>query len=87
VKTATITSKGQTTIPKEIREFPNLQPGDRIDFVVENGRVYLAPSNVDVRKLSGILYQPGRKPVSLTEMDEAIAAGACESVGLLSRRG
>jgi antitoxin PrlF len=82
VQTATMTSKGQTTIPREIRDLLNLQPGDRIDFVVENGRVYLAPSNLDVRKLSGILYQADRKPVSLTEMDEAIAAGACESAGI-----
>jgi AbrB family looped-hinge helix DNA binding protein len=82
VKTATITSKGQTTIPREIRELLNLQPGDRIDFIVEDGRVYLAPSNVDVRKLSGILYQPGRKPVSLTEMDQAIAAAVCDSTGV-----
>lgn len=84
MQTAKMTSKGQTTIPREIRELLCLQPGDRIDFVVENGRVYLAPSNVDVRRLSGLLHKEGRKPVSLTEMEEAIVAGACESAGLSS---
>ncbi|WP_390889297.1 AbrB/MazE/SpoVT family DNA-binding domain-containing protein [Leptodesmis sichuanensis] len=35
--TSTITSKGQITIPKAIRDLLNLHPGDRIDFIVENG--------------------------------------------------
>lgn len=73
MSTATITSKGQTTIPKEIREFLNLNPGDRIDFIVEdNGRVYVQPINVDVEELSGILHKPKRKAVSVEQMNEAI---------------
>ncbi|WP_017324250.1 AbrB/MazE/SpoVT family DNA-binding domain-containing protein [Synechococcus sp. PCC 7336] len=79
---ATLTSKGQTTIPKQIRDLLHLQPGDRIDFVVDGDRVYLKPANVDVRQLSGILHRSGRKPVSLDEMDEEIAAGACQSAGV-----
>ncbi|WP_026734642.1 AbrB/MazE/SpoVT family DNA-binding domain-containing protein [Fischerella sp. PCC 9605] len=69
----TITSKGQTTIPKEIREKLNLRPGDRISFIVEaDGRVYIQPLNVHVEELSGILHQPGREPVSIEEMNAAI---------------
>lgn len=78
--TSTITSKGQITIPKEIRDLLNLHPGDRIDFIVENGRIYVQPTDVDVRSLSGLLYKPERKPVSLEEMDAAIAQGARESL-------
>ncbi|GAB4341469.1 MAG: AbrB/MazE/SpoVT family DNA-binding domain-containing protein [Leptolyngbyaceae cyanobacterium] len=78
--TSTITSKGQITIPKEIRDLLNLHPGDRIDFIVENGRIYVQPTDVDVRSLSGLLYKPDRKPVSLEEMDAAIAQGARESL-------
>ncbi|MGC8714239.1 MAG: AbrB/MazE/SpoVT family DNA-binding domain-containing protein [Leptodesmis sp.] len=78
--TSTITSKGQITIPKEIRDLLNLHPGDRIDFIVENGRIYVQPTDVDVRSLSGLLYKPARKPVSLEEMDAAIAQGARESL-------
>ncbi|WP_218079862.1 AbrB/MazE/SpoVT family DNA-binding domain-containing protein [Anthocerotibacter panamensis] len=70
---ATVTSKGQTTIPKMIRELLNLHPGDRIDFVVgEDGKVYLQPLNVDVEELSGILNRPGMRPVSVEEMNQAI---------------
>ena len=79
---ATITSKGQTTIPKEIREVLHLQPGDRVDFVMDGNRVYLQPVNRDAMELSGILYEEDRRPLSLGEMEEAIAAGACESAGM-----
>jgi AbrB family looped-hinge helix DNA binding protein len=74
---ATLTSKGQTTIPKEIRDLLGLVPGDKLDFVVEgDGRVVLRPATLDVRQLRGLLRKRGRKTVSLEEMDMAIAAGA-----------
>ncbi|BAY42497.1 AbrB family transcriptional regulator [Scytonema sp. HK-05] len=70
---ATITSKGQTTIPKEIREKLNLHPGDRINFIIESdGKVYIPPLNIQVEELSGILHKPGRKAVSIEEMNQAI---------------
>lgn len=70
---ATITSKGQTTIPKEIRDLLNLHTGDRINFIIEaNGRVYIQPLNYKVEELTGILHNPARKPVSIEEMNEAI---------------
>lgn len=73
---ATLTSKGQTTIPKEIREFLGIGPGDKLDFVVESdGRVILRPATLDVRQLRGMLKRSGRKAVTLVEMDKAIAAG------------
>jgi AbrB family looped-hinge helix DNA binding protein len=74
---ATLTSKGQTTIPKEIRDLLGLAPGDKLDFVVESdGRVVLRPATLDVRELRGMLRKKSRKPVSLEEMDRAIAEGA-----------
>ncbi|NMF63176.1 AbrB/MazE/SpoVT family DNA-binding domain-containing protein [Brasilonema octagenarum] len=70
---ATITSKGQTTIPKEIREKLNLRPGDRIHFIIEpDGKVYIQPVNIQVEELSGILHKAERKAVSIEEMNEAI---------------
>jgi antitoxin PrlF len=74
---ATLTSKGQTTIPKEIRDLLGLAPGDKLDFVVESdGRVVLRPATLDVRQLRGLLRRRGKKPVSLEQMDRAIAQGA-----------
>lgn len=76
---STVTAKGQTTIPKAIREKLNLKPGDRIDFVVEaDGRVVLRPRNKRLEDIIGILHRPGQRPVSVEEMDEAIAEAAAE---------
>ncbi len=69
---ATLTSKGQTTIPKAVREYLRLRPGDRMEFILEgNGRVVLVPAVVDVRELKGILPPP-RKPVTIAKMKKVI---------------
>ncbi len=76
-----LTNSGQVAIPSKIREWLNLQPGDSIDFVIgEDGKVYLQPAKIDARELSGMLYEPGRKTVSLEEMDTAISQCAGESI-------
>lgn len=68
-----ITSKGQTTIPKKIRDHLRLNPGDRIDFVIDGkGKVTIEPATLDVRELEGILERPGRKPVSIEDMKQSV---------------
>ena len=70
---ATVTSKGQITIPKEVRERLGLEPGDRVVFVVQSDRdVVLKPAKTDVRELRGMLYRKGRRPRSVEEMDDGI---------------
>lgn len=69
---STITSKGQTTIPSEIRRLLKLKAGDRIEFVVEaDGKVVLVPATVHVSELEGLLAPAPRK-VSVQEMDAAV---------------
>lgn len=69
---STITSKGQTTIPGEIRRHLKLKPGDRLEFVVEpDGKVVLVPATVDIVELKGMLA-PAPRRVSLEEMERAI---------------
>ncbi len=71
--TATLTSKGQTVIPKAIREQLGLKPGDTIDFILqENGDILIRPAAQDVRKLKGMLHRPGQKAVSIEDMNIAI---------------
>lgn len=78
--TAKITSKGQVTIPRTIREHLHVAEGDRIDFRVdEEGEVRLVSVARPVRELFGILHRPGRKPVSVEEMNASIAEGRQES--------
>ena len=72
MSTSTLTSKGQTTIPKDIRERLNLQPGDRLEFVIdEDGRVLVLPASIDASELTGMLKPPA-KPVSVEDMNRAI---------------
>jgi len=68
-----LSTKGQLVVPKEVRDFLRLRPGDRIDFVVrDSGEVVIRPAVVDVQHLRGLLHRPGRAPVALEEMDRAI---------------
>jgi AbrB family looped-hinge helix DNA binding protein len=74
--TATVTSKGQVTLPQKVREVLRIRPGDRVDFVVdEKGEVRLRAGEVDVSELRGLLHRQGRKPVTLEAMEQAIARG------------
>ncbi len=69
---STITSKGQTTIPIEIRDFLQLNPGDKLEYIMQDsGHVLLVPATVDVVSLKGILRKP-KRPVSLDAMQKAI---------------
>ncbi len=75
---ATITSKGQITVPKRVREALALRTGDHVVFEQRpDGSFTLVPRNADVRALRGIVKATG-KPVSLAAMDEAIEDGAVE---------
>jgi antitoxin PrlF len=70
---ALITAKGQTTIPKAIRERLGVEPGDRIDFVVQaDGTVKVEPAIQGVTPLKGLLAVKGRRPVSVEAMHGVI---------------
>ena len=73
----TMSSKGQVTIPAEIRKILRLNIGDKVDFVVfDNNRVELMPKKGSVGALKGMVKWAGR-PVTLSQMDNAIASEAC----------
>jgi antitoxin PrlF len=73
VPRATVTSKGQITIPRSIRQALKVGVGDRLDFVLEaEGRVVVRPAFRDVGELKGLLHRAGRKPVSIEQMNAAI---------------
>lgn len=71
MSTATLTSKGQTTIPKDVRDHLMLHPGDRLEFVLKDNVVILRPATRKVTDIKGFLPKP-KRPVSLAEMDNAI---------------
>ena len=61
MSTSSLTSKGQTTIPKDVRKRLNLHPGDRLEFVIdEGGRLLVLPASIDASELAGMLKSPAR---------------------------
>lgn len=77
-----LTTKGQATIPKAIREHLHLKPGDRVKFFVHpDGSVVLLPK-LPAAALRGIVKSRRRRPVTIAEMNEAAAEGAA---GVLPR--
>jgi len=75
---STVTVKGQTTLPRDVRAALGLASGDRVRYVILDGEVRIVKAR-SVKELRGMLARPGRKAVSLATMDEAIARGAVES--------
>ena len=73
---ATLTSKGQLTLPKQVRELLKVDTGDAVDFIIGgDGEIRVRAAHVDVRELRGLLHKSGRRPVTLDEMDRAIGRG------------
>lgn len=66
---ATLTSKGQTTIPKEIRDGVGMKPGDRMTFtLMPDGTVLIRVKRKSVAQLAGVLRKRGRKAISVERL-------------------
>jgi len=73
---ATVTSKGQLTLPVEARRKLGIQPGTKLDLIITgDDRLELIPLTDSVKNLKGMVPKPA-KPLSLEEMDQAVAAGS-----------
>lgn len=75
MRQAKLTSKGQITIPKSIRDYLRVHTGDQLGFIIDkNGRVILTAQTIDVKELFGIFnYKATKKKTTIKDMDEAIA--------------
>ena len=70
---ATLTTKGQVTIPKQVREALKLHAGDRIEITVtEKNEAIITPVSKKVDDVYGKLYKKGRKATSIGDIDKAI---------------
>jgi antitoxin PrlF len=77
---ATLTSKGQITIPVRVREALGVDSGDRIEFVeLEKGQFAIIPATRSLQDLNGRFKGRRKTAATVEEMDEAIARGAAES--------
>ena len=71
-----ITSKGQTTLPKSVRQALGVKTGDRVRYVILDNEVRILPVR-PVGRLFGALKHDG-PPLTLEDVERAIAEGACE---------
>ncbi len=73
---STITSKGQTTLPKPVRDALGVGPGDRVRYIIIDDEVRIIPMR-PIARLFGMLKYEG-PPKTLEDMERAIAEGASE---------
>ena len=67
-----VTAKGQTTLPKDVRLALGLEAGDKVRYILEDGRVQILNTRHG-RELAGMLFRSRYRTVSRDEMNEAIA--------------
>lgn len=76
---ATMSSKGQLTIPKEVRDELKLATGTRLFVTVRNGELVARPKNRSISELAGILGKPRQGAgATLADLDEAIGQALAE---------
>lgn len=73
---STITSKGQTTLPKPVREALGVRPGDRVRYIILDDEVRIIPMRPLARLFGALKYEG--PPKTLEEMERAVAEGASE---------
>lgn len=74
----TMTSKGQTTVPAEVRDILHLKPGDKIRYVHRNGEIIMKAKNKRLSDLVGRFHDPARSSISVQDMQDAIADAATD---------
>ncbi len=78
---ATITSKGQMTVPKSVRDALNIQPGDKCYVWVSDGQMIVVPRNKSLVDLVGILGEPSRgKGATIEDLSAAAIEAATDHV-------
>ncbi|MEP6565344.1 MAG: AbrB/MazE/SpoVT family DNA-binding domain-containing protein [Mesorhizobium sp.] len=78
---AILTSKGQLTIPKNVRAALLLKVGDTIAWTVVDGYLIGTPRNLEFADLAGFLRDPPGGPVSLEEIDTAVRRAVGHKTG------
>lgn len=76
MSTATLTSKGQLTVPKVVRDALGLAAGDRVQFIEHESGFKLVAASHDVRELKGLFAGRRKKAATLDEIKAAARRGA-----------
>ena len=75
----TMTSKGQTTVPKEVRDFLGLSEGAQVEWILEDGKATVKPRTLRAVDLAGILGPPPNgRTATIEDMNEAVGQAVAE---------
>ncbi|WFR94484.1 AbrB/MazE/SpoVT family DNA-binding domain-containing protein [Rhizobium tumorigenes] len=77
---ATLSAKGQVTIPKEMREALNLRPGDQLVYSVIDGEVVMTAKTIELKDLAGYLGNSPKGHADIADIDAAAVSAAGASV-------
>ncbi len=84
---ATVTDKGQVTVPKEIRDRLGIEPGVKLDFQIEaDGSLRVRPLRRGSAGLFGLLHDPARSRASVEEMNAAVGRHLAEDHARIAAR-
>lgn len=76
---ATVTVKGQVTVPKSLRDQLNIEPGTQLDLKLnDDGTMLVKPLKRSVLSIVGLLHRPGRKAATIEQMSQAAVDIAAE---------
>lgn len=75
-----LTQKGQTTIPKEIRDHLHLQSKDKIIYVRDGQRVYLQTVRGNILDTAGVFKKPFRHPINFKTLREKTKKQVAEAI-------
>ncbi len=76
---ATVTVKGQVTVPKAIRDHLKIESGTQLDFKLnDDGSISVRPLKRSALSIVGLLKRPGRAAVTVAQMNQAVADAAAE---------
>ncbi|GBE36177.1 putative regulator PrlF [bacterium BMS3Bbin07] len=78
---ATLTSKGQMTIPKEVRKALNLKPSEKVIIVVEGDQAVIKPLRGNILDIGGSIKIPDKeKPIDFHKVRESVKKGVAKRV-------
>lgn len=77
-----VTSKGQTTIPKQVRDYLGIKPHDKLVYTPDHGKVVITPLKGTIRDLKGVFKLPAweKRPLDFKKLRKAFEKGMAENV-------
>jgi AbrB family looped-hinge helix DNA binding protein len=80
--TSTVTVKGQTTIPKQVREYLGIKPNDKLVYTPDRGKVILTPLKGTIRDLKGAFKLPAweKRPLNFRKLRRVFERSVAENV-------